>query len=70
MVIDHQRRTHLHRQPKPDRHYDQPVGWSPLDMTVTVRHIPDMDRVVIPDPSAEVWPSPTSVLGDPLRDEA
>jgi hypothetical protein len=40
-----------------------------LGRTVTIRHISDADRVVVPDPLPEVLPSSTSVLGDPLHDE-
>jgi hypothetical protein len=37
-------------------------------MTVTVRHISDADRVVIPEAAPDGLPSST-FLGDPLHDE-
>jgi hypothetical protein len=66
MVINHQRRTHLHRQPKPDRHFNPPLGWSPLKMTVTIRSVPDPAWASISESSPD---APSAWLGDSLPEE-
>jgi hypothetical protein len=67
VVINHQRRTHLHRQPKPERPYDPSLGWSPLLMTVTLRSTTEdtTDADFLPDP----WPPSTSMVSDTLPEE-
>jgi hypothetical protein len=69
VVINHQRRTHLHRQPKPERPYDPSLGWSPLRMTVTRRTVADPDDTMSADFLRDEWPSSTSMVSDTLPEE-
>jgi len=69
VVINHQRRTHLHRQPKPERPYDPSLGWSPLQTTVTLRSTAEAWDTTSAEFLCAEWPPSTSMDSDIFPEE-